>query len=298
MKSDQDIFKIANKYSIKESIGKGKFGEVYKGINDKTKESVAIKLESSRTPTKLLKHETTLLKYLYDHDCRNIPTVYWYGVWSDFSCLIMPFYECSLFDKIKTTHKSEPLLCINKHTEKINAVMGACIDIIESIHKNFIIHRDIKPQNFMICSGDIYLIDFGLSTFYIGENREHIIDSSSHEYIIGTPKYVGFNIHDGVTPSRRDDLISLGYMYIWMICGELPWDGIIDDTSSPEIIEEGHILHNKNQQRKTLKSWDNLNPICLKINQNIYKYLNYLYCLCELGSRIEPNYYALRKLFE
>lgn len=283
-----ELLSIAKKYVIKEKIGKGKFGEVYKGMNEKTREFVAMKLEDSKTRTKLLKHETTLLKYLYDHDCRNIPTVYWYGIWNTYSCLIMPFYECSLYDKLRGRS--------DKSNMSLNAdlVMVACIEIIESIHKTFVIHRDIKPQNFMLQSGELHIIDFGLSTFYIGENKEHVPMSASNEHIIGTPKYVSPNIHNGITPSRRDDMISLGYMYLWMICGELHWDNIIDDGYYKDIADEGNILHNKNQQRKILKEWSFIEPICAKINQNIYRYLNYLY---ELRYEETPNYAAVKQLF-
>lgn len=285
-----NLTKIAKKYCIEKAIGSGKFGEVYKGINDKTGEQVAIKLESPGTSMKLIKHETTILKYLYDHGCRNIPMVYWFGIWNHYSVLVMPFLEGSLYDKIKSVHKENKVVPI----EKIYAIMVSAIDIIMAVHKNYIIHRDIKPQNFMLKNGELYLIDFGLATFYIDDQREHVKNTQSGQFILGTPKYVSYNIFNGDTPSRRDDLISLGYIFIWIACGELSWDNIIDDGSQSEIKEEGNLMHNKNRQRKILKSWENVKSICEKIDQTLFNYLNYFY---NLRHEEEPNYSAIRELF-
>ena len=173
--------------------------------------------------------------------------------------------------------------------------MMSAIDIIMAVHKNYIIHRDIKPQNFMLKNGELYLIDFGLATFYIDEQREHVKNTQSGQFIIGTPKYVSYNIFNGDTAARRDDLISLGYIFIWIACGELSWDNIIDDGTRSDIKDEGNLTHNKNQQRKTLKSWENVNGICDKIDQPLFKYLNYFY---NLRYEEEPNYSAIRELFD
>ena len=152
---------IANKYNIDKFIGNGKFGKVYRGIINKTNTYVAIKLEDKSTSYKLLKRETSILKYLYEKKCRSIPSVYWFGEIGDSMGLIMTYYDCSLFEylNIKTISES-----------KLNYIMVKCIHILESIHSIFVIHRDIKPHNFMIKNGEIFLIDFGLATFGLTMN--------------------------------------------------------------------------------------------------------------------------------
>ena len=279
---------LCKRYSIDNIIGKGKFGVVFKGKNIKSGELVAIKMEDKRTPAKLLKHEASLLKYLHDHDCRNTPIVYWYGLHEENTCVVMPFYESSLFDKI-VSYDGEAI-----PIEKINKIMCVCIDIVESIHKNYVIHRDIKPQNFMYRNGELYLIDFGLSTFYIDENKDHNIILEGNEHITGTPKYISYFIHQGISPSRKDDLISLGYMYIWLITRELPWDIVNTSHKEDSDYDESHILHWKNQERKRLKALDTLDVICGRINQSISKYLNYSY---GLDYKHTPNYEGLYNLF-
>jgi serine/threonine protein kinase len=273
---------LGKKYKILDKIGNGKFGIVYKGINMKSGERIAIKTEKKNGDIRLLKNETTVLKYLYDHGSRSTPIIYWYGVDELWSYLIMSYYEISLFDYCN----QNPMI-----HEKIDKIMCVCIDILETIHKNYILHRDIKPQNFMISNEEIYLIDFGFSCFYVDEKVEHLPEMESHN-IVGTPKYVSYHVHCGITNSRRDDLISLGYLYIYLCCRELPWDML--KTGINNNYEEIHILHYKNQQRKDMKSWTKLGEICLRINQKIYDFLNYCY---NLRYDAMPNYDALKQLF-
>uniref|UniRef100_A0A6C0LAD7 non-specific serine/threonine protein kinase n=1 Tax=viral metagenome TaxID=1070528 RepID=A0A6C0LAD7_9ZZZZ len=284
---------LGKKYKILDKIGNGKFGIVYRGMNMKSGESVAIKTEKKNSDIRLLKNETTILKYLYDHGSRSSPVVYWYGVDELWSYLVMSYYDISLFDYCNQSPMTP---------EKIDKIMCVCIDILETIHKNYILHRDIKPQNFMISNEEIFLIDFGFACFYVDDKVEHLPITETQN-IVGTPKYVSYHVHDGITNSRRDDLISLGYLYIYLYCRELPWDALLRDTllrdalkseTVPNGYEEIHILHYKNQQRKEMKSWTKLSEICLRINQKMYDFLNYCYNLRYDGP---PDYNALKKLF-
>jgi serine/threonine protein kinase len=275
---------LNNRYQLLEEIGNGKFGVVYKGLNIKNKNFVAIKTEKNSASIKLLKNETTVLKYLYDHGSRVQPIVYWFGVNEKHSFLVMSYYESSLYDYCNQSELSY---------EKIDKIMGVCIDILETVHEKFIIHRDIKPQNFMVSNNELYLIDFGFSTFYIKENGEHI-EPLNIQNIVGTLKYVSYFIHEGNSASRRDDLMSLGYLYIYLYCKELPWDTLKTHDSTNNIMDEINILHDKNLQRKALKSWIILENICIKINQKIQKFLSYCY---RLKYDTRPNYEELKKLF-
>tara|TARA_E500000331_G_scaffold348972_1_gene391414 strand:- start:1700 stop:2551 length:852 start_codon:yes stop_codon:yes gene_type:complete len=276
-------FIIANKYKITQCIGNGTFGCVYKGTHIKNNSTVAIKLEDKRTSYKLLKRETYLMKYLYEHQCRNIPSIYWFGSVNNYMGLVIPFYECSLlqYREMKSITES-----------KLQSIMNKCISILESIHNNMVIHRDIKPQNFMVKNGELFLIDFGLATFYLDENNNHIPNTIG-EHITGTPKYVSHFIHDGYTPSRRDELISLGYMYIYLHSQQLPWDSLpsTNDTKYPS---ELFILHPTNILRKNLKGIENLTTTCNKINQ----YITSFFIFCNNYEYYEtPNYASLYSLF-
>jgi serine/threonine protein kinase len=263
---------INNKYQASEQIGQGKFGVVLKGHNIKTQEPVAIKIERE-TEIKFLKHETTILNYLYRNGCRNIPIVYWYGKPNETNiCLIMPFYECSLYDYSKKEQMS------NNH---IMDMMRTSLKIAESIHTHFVIHRDIKPHNFMLKNDQLFLIDFGLASIY-NNNGEHE-ENKQGEHIIGTSKYISINVHNGHKPSRRDDVISIGYVFleIWLIQNDninLPWHKC--PISNGEY-EREHILYDKNQ-------WQMIQKIEYTNNNNpINNYINQAY---QLEFRAKPNY--------
>ena len=94
-----------------------------------------------------MKRETSILKYLYENKCRSIPSIYWFGEIDDSMGLIMSYYDCSLFEYLN-------IKIINQ--SKLNYIIVKSIQILESIHCNFVIHRDIKPQNFMIKNGETF----------------------------------------------------------------------------------------------------------------------------------------------
>jgi len=294
MQNQEPFILINHKYQLYEQIGHGKFGKVYSGINRKTKENVAIKMEDYTSPIRLLKNEAKILKYLYDHGCRQVPLVLWYGMDNSYSIdhtiLVMPFYEGSL-------HLVSPT--------SLDKAMTSAIQILESVHKHYVIHRDIKPDNFMVKSGELFLIDFGMATFYIDGYSKHISPGSQDDTenkelvlcdtIVGTPNYVSYHVHCGIRGSRRDDLISLGYMYLMLHNKCLAWENIkipldIDCETYPYI----HVLHPRNQIRKTLKSRDNLVEICIQTNQKILNFLMYCY---DLEFEAKPDYTLLSNMF-
>jgi serine/threonine protein kinase len=275
---------INNKYLISKHIGSGKFGNVFEGMYKKTGDKVAIKIEDEHIPFHILKHEAKIMNMLNINNCKYIPTVFWFGNYSNQMCLIMTYYSCSLADYIKI--KTISIL-------QLDRIMVQMINILASIHKNGIIHRDIKPHNFMIKSGEIYLIDFGLSTFYIDCDNNHIPNKENDE-IIGTPNYISYNIHNGNIPSRRDDIISIGYIYIYIYNKGLPWENmnIMNDTNE---YNELHILNVKNQKRKHLKLWENnIQSICKNINIKIYEYLGLCY---QYDYNVMPYYTTLNDIF-
>ena len=292
---------IINKYKIEMEIKRGAFGCILRGNYLKTGEPVAIKIEYGEMPS--LKHEVKIINYLSTSGVKQIPSIYWYGIYENNPCLIITLYECSLLDYMK--HRQITV-------EKMNILMLKTLDIIEHIHRFFVLHRDVKPANFMIKDGDIFLIDFGLSTFYMNENGEHYPNKQNNT-IIGTPKFVSINIHMGHQYSRRDDLISLGYMYVYMILGDAMWfSDIYKDNNMDDINETSKKLidieHPMNILLKHNKSYDVFSKYIQGTNQETtqsetnkedpYEQINqYILYTYSLDYSDNPKYTPLKQIF-
>jgi casein kinase I homolog HRR25 len=223
---------IDNRYQIEAEINRGAFGIIYRGTdlrsnrtdlrsNRKPEEKVAIKFELPHSLSSL-KYEVKILTYLKTNKIKKVPDVFWYGIYNRVPCLVMTYYESSLYDYC--TRFPERI-----DTRKINNWIFQLVEIIENFHKVYLLHRDIKPQNIMMKGECIYLIDFGLSAFYLDENREHIADYSEvseeeENRIIGSLKFASIFLHEGHRYSRRDDFISIVYLFGYLLIGgETPW---------------------------------------------------------------------------
>ena len=213
---------INHKYLLIEKIGAGSFGSIYKGQNIRTKEFVAIKVESIINSFKLLKNETNIYQYLIG--CEGIPTVKWYGKDNINYYMVINLLGKSLKDLINES-KQISLLSTLKIGIKI-------LDILMIIHEKGLVHRDIKPDNFLFDINNefdkITLIDFGLCKTYLNKNGQHNTIKQINN-IIGSYNYASIMSHKRLELSRRDDLESLCYVLLYLCSGSLPWNNLSNE---------------------------------------------------------------------
>ena len=210
------------KLYFNKKIGKGAFGEIYKGEEISTHKGIAIKCELvQENKASLLKSEIEILTYL--KGTKGIPNLY--------LSLFSKRYNFMLLELLGPNLEELFHFCNKKFSFPTVLSIGLqMIDRIESIHSLHIIHRDIKPENFLIGKKEkistIYLCDFGLAKRFRDKKTGNHIPYKDKKKFTGTPTFASVYTHLGCEQSRRDDLESLAYILIYLGTGTLPWKRI------------------------------------------------------------------------
>ena len=243
-KNDKEILSILNEnfdeingyiFFSKYQLGKGSFGNVYYGMDNKYENDFAIKVQYYKNnDLETFKNELTFLGILKNEI--GFPQVFYnhQNVIEKRFILVESLLGPSLDKLLKFCNKQFKL-------QTICYIGIEMIERLETLHKNSILHRDIKPNNFIWGNysrkkkskknfNNIFLIDFGLSCFYIVKNKHY--ECSTGNSFIGTLRYASINTHKGIRESRRDDLESVMYVLIYLFKGCLPWQGIKAKTKS------------------------------------------------------------------
>jgi casein kinase I family protein HRR25 len=217
---DQTSFSLFDNYVILEQIGSGSFGEVYLA-QYKYGGYVAVKVEDKKKVQRIY-NEYKIYRYLHKSNFNiGLPKIYDFLQSPEYNIMVMQLLGPSLED------------LFNKYDRLFNLstvflLADQLINLLKQLHNSGYIHRDIKPNNFLIGrdknKSQIFMMDFGLSKKYVVKNRH--IKFRDKRTLIGTARYASVNMHMGFEPSRRDDLESVGYMLVYFLKGSLPWQGL------------------------------------------------------------------------
>ena len=212
----------------------------------------------------------------------GIPQIYEYSQGDNNNIMVMQFLGPSL-EKL-----------VHSLPQKIMTVPTVCmvgiqiVNIMESIHNQHYIHRDIKPDNFVIGIGNentkLYIIDFGLGKLYRNPITKKHNPYSVTTKLIGTVRYASVNSLQGTEQSRRDDLESVAYVLIYLLKGKLPWQGLVAKRKEDKYL-------------KVLEKKKELTPkeLCMGLPTQIKKFLIYVK---SLEYEEQPNYQLMVHLLE
>lgn len=215
---------INNRWIITKYISSGSFGDVFE-CKDKTNGNLyALKMPIKtelKDGEKSLVDESKIYKALLEKSCKGISNIKMIrDTNTKRKMMVMDLLGQSL-ETLVSKHKRFSL-----KTTILLAI--SMIDTLKHIHSCGFIHRDIKPDNFVIGASnkkDLYCIDFGLAKSYINKNGDHISSSKTKKFC-GTLRFASISAHKAVEQSRKDDLESLGYIFVYLYKGQLPWQNI------------------------------------------------------------------------
>jgi len=270
-------FVVGGSYTLQDRLGGGSFGQLYSAIHRGTGTLLAVKLEQKSSRVSSLPKEAKIMFDMVGEP--GFATAYSYGKEEMYNFLVMDLLGFNL----------EKLLKICGHQFSLKTVLmmaDQMLTRIEALHKQGFIHRDIKPENFCMGREDkdhnVFLIDFGLARSYNDENGQHIMYKEK-KGLVGTARYASINTHLGIEQSRRDDLEAIGYVLVYFLKGELPWQN----------------LKTKDKQEKykmiaEMKMATSTEMLCKDIPEEFAIYMNYVK---GLGFADVPNYKYMKKLF-
>ncbi|CRL17686.1 MAP Kinase Interacting Kinase [Penicillium camemberti] len=270
--------RVGNKYRIGRKIGSGSFGDIYLGTNIISGEEIAIKLESVKAKHPQLEYEARVYKSLAGGV--GIPFVRWFGTECDYNAMVIDLLGPSLEDLFNFCNRKFSLKTVLLLADQL-------ISRIEYIHAKSFIHRDIKPDNFLMGIGkrgnQVNVIDFGLAKKYRDPKTHFHIPYRENKNLTGTARYASINTHLGVEQSRRDDMESLGYVMLYFCRGSLPWQGLKAATKKQK--------YDRIMEKKMTTPTE---VLCRGFPNEFAIYLNYTR---SLRFDDKPDYSYLRKIF-
>lgn len=222
---------VSGRWRLAKRLGFGSFGDIYSTVDEQTGNFLAAKVEVANTRYPQLHLEFKVYKSMANYN--GFPRVYWRGEASLNVGGKLQKCNVLIMDRLGDSLESLYISCNRTFDVKTVCMIGIqIVNRIQSLHREGYLHRDIKPDNFLIGAGDknekdgsvIHMIDMGLTKAYDIDGKH--IPFKDGKRLTGTPRYASINTHNGIEQSRRDDIESLCYVLIYFLRGSLPWQGM------------------------------------------------------------------------
>ncbi|KAB2021858.1 hypothetical protein ES319_D07G169400v1 [Gossypium barbadense] len=234
--------------------------------------------ESAKTKHPQLYYESKL--YMLLQGGMGIPHLKWFGVETDYNVMVIDLLGPSLEDLFNYCNWKLSLKTVLMLADQM-------INRLEYMHSRGFLHRDIKPDNFLMGLGrkanQVYVIDYGLAKKYRDLQTHKHIPYRENKNLTGTARYASVNTHLGIEQSRRDDLESLGYVLMYFLRGSLPWQGLKAGTKKQK--------YDKISEKKVST------PIEVLCKSYPSEFVSYFHHCRSLRFEDKPDYSYLKRLF-
>ena len=226
---------LDDKYLVEEPVGAGGMGQVYRARHLSMDRPVAIKFLHQR----LVEDEAARNRFQTEARAAvklchpNAVSVTDFGQTSEgIVYIVMELLEGRTLREI--LNREAPL-----ETARAISIMLQASDAVSAAHVAGIIHRDLKPSNILVTqSADqpavVKVLDFGIATFSADDNEDAPVLAQTNT-VIGTPRYMSPEQHNGDELTPAADVYSLGVILYEMLAGMAPFSG-----STPAEIAEKH----------------------------------------------------------
>ncbi|KAI8876386.1 binary complex of casein kinase-1 with Cki7 [Backusella circina FSU 941] len=271
---------VGSHYKIDKKIGEGSFGIIYKGMDLLSKQQIAIKFEPRKSDAPQLRDEYKTYKIMAG--TVGVPKAYYFGQEGLHNVLVIDLLGPSLEDMFD--------MCGRKFSVKTVCMLAMnMLTRVQAIHEKDLIYRDIKPDNFLIgrpdssAANQVFVVDFGMAKTYRDRHTKKHIPYREKKSLSGTARYMSINTHLGREQSRRDDLESLGHVFMYFLRGSLPWQGLKAASNKQKYEKIGE-----------KKQTTGVRSLCEGYPSQFAKYMQYTR---KLGFDQIPDYDWLRGLF-
>jgi serine/threonine protein kinase len=199
-------------FTIQKTIGHGSSSIVYQVSRADHVGTYALKILNEKVVNDpesiaLFRQEIENIYYL-KHE--SIIEIYEHGIYEGFPFYVMECVEGQDLGAYVTNNGAMPFAFLKK-------VVYELADVLDYIHRQQIIHRDIKLENILITArGHIKVTDFGLSI-------EDSLRNKEGDGIVGTPLYLAPEVISGKVVSRRSDVYAFGVVLFQLLTGQSPF---------------------------------------------------------------------------
>ena len=215
-----------SEYKIEGTLGQGAYGKVKWAIHKASNEKVAIKFVEKNKLIRAGDAERmqTEMKIITSLDHPNILKAYEIFEDEKFYYIVMEKPgKGDLFNYICNKHR----LTINEATYIYYQIVNA----IDYLHRNNIVHRDMKPENVMLTDDMIVKLgDFGLSTYF--KNLDSKLGTNCGSPCYSAPEMLKGNLYK----PAPIDIWGIGIIFYCMICGQLPFEDDNEDTLYRKVV--------------------------------------------------------------